>query len=54
MAGGVLTIVLSMLMSLIQTGLDPTEPRVADVHAVFEAALAPLPVITGRSPTRRG
>jgi len=49
MAGGVLTIVLSMLMSLIQTGLDPTEPRVADVHAVFEAALAPLPVITGRS-----
>ena len=49
MAGGVLTIVLSMLMSLIQTGLDPTEPRVADVHAVFEAAFAPLPVITGRS-----
>ena len=48
------TIVLSMLMSLIQTGLDPTKPRVADVHAVFEAALAPLPVITGRSPTRRG
>jgi AcrR family transcriptional regulator len=46
MAGGVLTIVLSMLMSLIQTGLDPTEPRVADVHAVFEAALSPLPVIT--------
>ena len=49
MAGGVLTIVLSMLMSLIQTGLDPTEPRVADVHAVFEAALAPLPVIAGTS-----
>jgi AcrR family transcriptional regulator len=42
MAGGILTIVLSMLMSLIQTGLDPSEPRVADVHAVFDAALAPL------------
>jgi AcrR family transcriptional regulator len=41
-AGGMLTIVLSMLMSLIQTGLDPSEPRVADVHAVFDAALAPL------------
>jgi AcrR family transcriptional regulator len=40
MAGGLLTIVLSMLMSLIQTGLDPAEPRVADVHAVFDAALA--------------
>jgi TetR/AcrR family fatty acid metabolism transcriptional regulator len=42
MAGGLLTIVLSMLMSLIQTGLDPAEPRVADVHAVFDAALRPL------------
>jgi AcrR family transcriptional regulator len=42
MAGGMLTIVLSMLMSLIQTGLDPTEPRVADVHAVFDAAFTPL------------
>jgi AcrR family transcriptional regulator len=41
MAGGLLTIVLSMLMSLIQTGLDPAEPRVADVHAVFDAALRP-------------
>jgi AcrR family transcriptional regulator len=39
MAGGLLMIVLSMLMSLIQTGLDPSEPRVADVHAVFDAAL---------------
>jgi hypothetical protein len=43
MAGGLLTIVLSMLMSLIQTGLDPSEPRVADVHAVFDAALAVPP-----------
>jgi AcrR family transcriptional regulator len=42
MAGGLITIVLSMLMSLIQTGLDPTEPRVADVHAVFDAALRPF------------
>jgi AcrR family transcriptional regulator len=41
MAGGVLTILLSMLMSLIQTGLDPTEPIVADVHAVFDAAFSP-------------
>ena len=43
MAGGLLTIVLSMLMSLIQTGLDPSEPRVADVHAVFDAALGVPP-----------
>jgi AcrR family transcriptional regulator len=42
MAGGLLTIVLSLLMSLVQTGLDPSEPRVADVHAVFDAALMPL------------
>jgi AcrR family transcriptional regulator len=42
MAGGLLTIVLSLLMSLVQTGLDPSEPRVADVHAVFDAALTPL------------
>jgi AcrR family transcriptional regulator len=41
-ASGLLTIVLSMLMSLIQTGLDPSEPIVADVHAVFDAALAPI------------
>ena len=43
MAGGLLTIVLSMLMSLIQTDLDPSEPRVADVHAVFDAALGAPP-----------
>ena len=43
MAGGLLTIVLSMLMSLIQTGLDPSEPRVADVHAVFDATLGVPP-----------
>jgi AcrR family transcriptional regulator len=42
MAGGLMTIVLSMLMSLIQTGLDPIEPRVADVHVVFDAALRPI------------
>jgi len=53
MAGGVLTIMLSMLMSLIQTGLDPTEPRVADVHAVFDAALAPLPVVSARRSSAR-
>ena len=41
MAGGLMTIVLSMLMSLIQTGLDPSDARVADVHAVFDAALTP-------------
>jgi AcrR family transcriptional regulator len=48
MASGLLTIVLSMLMSLIQTGLDPGEPIVADVHAVFDAALAPIEPITRR------
>jgi AcrR family transcriptional regulator len=43
-ASGLLTIVLSLLMSLVQTGLDPSEPRVADVHAVFDAALGILPL----------
>jgi AcrR family transcriptional regulator len=47
MAGGLLTIVLSMLMSLVQTGLDPSEPRVADVHAVFDAALGVPPKLRG-------
>jgi AcrR family transcriptional regulator len=42
MSRGVLTIVLSMLMSLIQTGLDPRDPSVIDAHTVFEAALSPL------------
>jgi AcrR family transcriptional regulator len=48
MAGGLLTIVLSMLMSLVQTGLDPSEPRVADVHAVFDAALGVPPDVRGK------
>jgi AcrR family transcriptional regulator len=52
MAGGLLTIVLSLLMSLIQTGLDPAEPALADVHAVLDAALN-APPGTGSAPRRR-
>jgi AcrR family transcriptional regulator len=51
-AGGLLTIVLSLLMSLIQTGLDPTEPALADVHAVLDAALTAPPGATNAA--RRG
>ena len=52
MASGLMTIVLSMLMSLIQTGLDPSEPLVADVHTVFDAALHP-PSVSARPPKPR-
>ena len=31
-----------------ETGLDPSEPIVADVHAVFDAALAPIEPVKRR------
>jgi AcrR family transcriptional regulator len=42
MATGLTTIVLSLLMSLLQTGADPATVLGADVAAVFEAALSPV------------
>jgi AcrR family transcriptional regulator len=42
MANGLTTIVLSLLMSLVQTGADPVTVLGADVAAVFEAALSPV------------
>jgi AcrR family transcriptional regulator len=41
MANGLVTIVLSMLMSLLQTGTDPATLLGRDVAAVIEAALGP-------------
>jgi AcrR family transcriptional regulator len=41
MANGLMTIVLSMLMSLLQTGTDPATLLGRDVAAVMEAALSP-------------
>jgi AcrR family transcriptional regulator len=41
MANGLVTIVLSMLMSLLQTGTDPATLLGRDVAAVIEAALTP-------------
>ena len=41
MANGLVTIVLSMLMSLLQTGTDPATLLGRDVGAVIEAALSP-------------
>jgi len=40
-ANGLVTVVLSILMSLVQTGADPAELLGADVLAVFEAVLSP-------------
>jgi AcrR family transcriptional regulator len=40
-ANGLVTIVLSLLMSLLQTGADPATLLGADVAAVVEAALSP-------------
>jgi AcrR family transcriptional regulator len=40
-ANGLVTIVLSLLMSLLQTGTDPAELLGVDVAAVVEAALSP-------------
>jgi AcrR family transcriptional regulator len=40
-ANGLVTIVLSLLMSLLQTGTDPATLLGADVAAVVEAALSP-------------
>ena len=43
MANGLTVIVLSLLMSLLQTGGDPASLLGSDVAAVFEAALGPIP-----------
>ena len=40
-ANGLVTIILSLLMSLLQTGTDPATLLGADVAAVVEAALRP-------------
>jgi AcrR family transcriptional regulator len=40
---GVVAIVLSLLMSVVQLGIDATAPYATDVIAVFEAALGPAP-----------
>ena len=46
-ANGLVTIVLSLLMSLIQTGTDPAALLGPDVAAVIEAALRPPASVTG-------
>ncbi|TMC49219.1 MAG: TetR/AcrR family transcriptional regulator [Chloroflexi bacterium] len=51
MANGLVTIILSLLMSLLQTGTDAAAVLGPDVAAVMEAALSPLPV--GSSPRIR-
>jgi AcrR family transcriptional regulator len=43
MASGVVAIVLSLLMSVVQLGIDAATPYAADVSAVFGAALDPMP-----------
>jgi AcrR family transcriptional regulator len=51
MADGMVTIILSLLMSLLQTGTDAAAVLGPGVAAVMEAALSPLPV--GSSPRLR-
>ena len=45
---GVVSIVLSLLMSVVQVGSSAAIAYGTDVAAVFEAALSPLPPVTGR------
>ena len=52
-ANGLVTIVLSLLMSLIQTGNDPATLLGRDVAAVVEAALSPPSGVAPRRPRRR-
>ena len=40
-ANGIVAIILSLLMSVVQLGSDVTAPYAADVTAVFDAALDP-------------
>ena len=47
MANGIVAIVMSLLMSVVQLGLDATSPYAAHVAAVFEAALDPIPPTGG-------
>lgn len=42
MANGIVAIMLSLLMSVVQLGTEATGPYSADVAAVFEAALEPV------------
>jgi AcrR family transcriptional regulator len=42
MAGGIIAIVMSLLMSVVQLGLDTTSPFATQIAAVFEAALEPV------------
>jgi AcrR family transcriptional regulator len=42
MANGIVAIVMSLLMSVVQLGLDATSPYAGQVAAVFEAALDPV------------
>lgn len=42
MANGIVAIVMSLLMSVVQLGLDATSPHAAHVAAVLEAALEPV------------
>jgi AcrR family transcriptional regulator len=46
-ATGVVSIVMSLLMSVVQLGLDATSPYAASVAAVLEAALEPTPPSRG-------
>jgi AcrR family transcriptional regulator len=43
MASGIVAIVMSLLMSVVQLGLGATSPYAGDVAAVLEAALEPVP-----------
>ena len=52
-ANGLVTIVLSLLMSLIQTGNDPATLLGRDVAAVVEAALSPPSGVASGRPRRR-
>ena len=52
-ANGLVTIVLSLLMSLIQTGNDPATLLGRDVAAVVEAALSPPSGVAPGRPRRR-
>ncbi len=42
MANGIVAIVMSLLMSVVQLGLDATSPYAVDVAAVLEAAVEPV------------
>lgn len=47
MANGIVAIVMSLLMSVVQLGLDATSPYASPVAAVLEAAIEPVPPPAG-------